>query len=158
MYEELLKSLEQQLSCEDFEKIKNHTLHLGIFSEPYLTYMLEGKKTIESRFSKNKIAPYNQIETDDIVIVKKSGGDIIAYFTIKEILFFKLNEKVIDEIKIKYNKQLCVDENFWNMKKNSNYATILFIDKIVKLKPFPIHKKRMQTWVKLHKRENGNCI
>ncbi len=34
--------------------------------------MLEGKKTIESRFSKNKIAPYEKIAKDDIVLVRKS--------------------------------------------------------------------------------------
>lgn len=61
MYEEILEKLEKQLSNKDMDKIKSTNIHLGIFSEPYLTYMLEGKKTVESRLSKNKIAPYNQI-------------------------------------------------------------------------------------------------
>lgn len=114
-----------------------------------MTYILDGKKTIESRFSKNKIVPYYQISKEDIVIVKKSGGDVLAYFTIKEILFFDLNKIPINEIRLKYNKQLCLDENFWITKKNSNYATLIFIDKIVSLKPFHIAKKGMQTWIKL---------
>ncbi|MCI9434957.1 MAG: hypothetical protein HFI86_06785 [Bacilli bacterium] len=62
MYDEIIKNLGQQLSKQDIDKIKNQKIHLGIFSEPYLTYMLEGKKTIESRFSKNKIVPYNKIQ------------------------------------------------------------------------------------------------
>lgn len=61
MYEEILEKLEKQLSNKDMDKIKSTNIHLGIFSQPYLTYMLEGKKTVESRLSKNKIAPYNQI-------------------------------------------------------------------------------------------------
>lgn len=149
MYEEIISNLEQQLLCLEFEKIKKCCLHLGIFAEPYLTYMLDGKKTIESRFSKNRILPYNKISKEDIVIVKKSGGDVVAYFTIKELLFFDLSKVSIDEIKFKYNKQLCVDDSFWISKKNSNYATLIFIDKIVKLKPFHIKKKGMQTWIKL---------
>lgn len=151
MYKQIIKNLEEQLSIKELTKIKNTSLHIGVFTEPYLTYMLDGKKTIESRFSKNKIMPYNQISKDDIVIVKKSGGNVVAYFTIKEILFFDLNETSINEIKNKYNKQLCVDENFWISKSNSNYATLIIIDKIVKLTPFHIDKKGMQTWVTFNK-------
>lgn len=151
MYEEIIKNLKQQLPNEKLTKIKKHNIHLGVFTEPYLTYMLEGKKTIESRFSKNKILPYNQISKEDIVIVKKSSGDVMAYFTIKELLFLDLSEVYIDEIKSKYNSQLCVNESFWKMKKNSNYATLIFIDKVVKLKPFHIDKRGMQTWIKLNK-------
>lgn len=147
MYEEIMENLKHQLSQEKLNEITKKKLHLGIFANPYLTYMLDGKKTIESRFSKNKILPYNQISKDDIVIVKKSSGNVVAYFTIKEVLFFNLNETPIDEIKNKYNKQLCVDENFWISKSNSNYATLIMIDKIVKLTPFHIDKKGMQTWI-----------
>ena len=120
MYDEIIENLEKQLSNNDMNKIKNRKVHLGIFGEPYLTYMLEGKKTIESRFSKNKIAPYNQITNNYIIIIKKSSGDVLGYFTIKDVLFFDLNITSIDEIKLKYNKQLCVDETFWTTKKNSN--------------------------------------
>lgn len=148
MYEEIMENLKHQLSQEKLNEIAKKKLHLGVFTDPYLTYMLEGKKTIESRFSKNKILPYNQISKDDIVIVKKSSGNVVAYFTIKEILFFDLNETSINEIKNKYNKQLCVNENFWIIKSNSNYATLIMIDEIVKLIPFHIDKKGMQTWVK----------
>lgn len=115
--------------------------------------MLEGKKTIESRFSKYKIAPYNQITKDDIVIVKKSSGNVIAYFTIKEVLFLDLNTTTIDEIKIKYGNELCVDDQFWESKKGSRYATLIKIDKIIKLKPFPINKKGLQTWIPLEKHQ-----
>ncbi|MBR2008651.1 MAG: ASCH domain-containing protein, partial [Peptococcaceae bacterium] len=115
------------------------------------TYLLNGKKTIESRISKYKIAPYNKIDKDDIVFVKKPGGDILAYFTIKEILFIELEDVNISEIKHKYNDRLCVDEKFWISKKDSKYATLIFINDLVKLQPFHINKKGMQTWIKLEK-------
>ena len=150
MYKEIIKNLEQQLTDKELLEIKTHTMHLGVFTEPYLTYILNGNKTIESRFSKNKISPYNKISKDDLVIIKKSSGDILAYFLIKDILFFDLSKTSIDEIKFNYNEHLCVDEKFWLAKKNSNYATLIFIDKIVKLNPFHINKKGMLTWIKLN--------
>ena len=71
MYQSIIENLSKQVENNELTKIQNTKCHLGVFTEPYLTYMLDGKKTIESRFSKNKILPYNQISKDDIVIVKK---------------------------------------------------------------------------------------
>jgi len=149
MYQEILDNLEMQLSSEEFQNITNRNIHLGVFSEPYLTKMLNGTKTIESRFSKHKILPYQKIAKNDIVLVKKSSGMVVAYFTIKEVLFFDLCETSISFIKDKYNKELCVDDEFWKLKENSRYATLIRIDHMVLLQPFAIHKKGMQTWIKL---------
>lgn len=149
MQNEILKNMQEQVSENEQEKLKNKTLHLGIFTQDYLTYMLEGKKTIESRFSKKKTAPYEKITKDDIVFVKKSGGNVIAYFTIKEVLFFDLKETSIEKIKEKYNKDLCLDDSFWENKKACRFATLIFIDQLVKIKPFSINKKGMQTWIVL---------
>lgn len=151
MREEILSNLELQLSKEKYEQIKVKTIHLGVFSEPCLTYMLEGKKTIESRISRKRQAPYQKISPDDVVVVKKSGGGIVAYFTIKEIQFIDLNEVDIHEIKNKYNNGLCVSDAFWEAKKDSSYATLMFLDKLVQLEPFKINKCGMQTWVVLNK-------
>lgn len=151
MYNEIITNLKNQLSKEKFKEIETKRLHLGIFAEPYLTYMLDGRKTIESRFSKNKNLPYKKISKKDIVIVKKSSGNVIAYFTIQDVLFFDLNITPIEEIKNKYGSKLYVDEEFWNHKKDSRYATIIIIDKLFKLVPFSISKKGMQTWIVLEK-------
>lgn len=145
MYREIIDHLPNDTK----EKIKDKKCHLGIFAEPYLTFMLEGKKTIESRFSQKRIAPFNQITKDDIVFIKKSSGNVLGYLTIKEILFFDLNITSIDSIKEKYSRELCVDESFWNQKRDSKYATLIIIDEIFKLEPFKINKKGMQTWIVL---------
>lgn len=146
---QILSNLKEQLSEKEFQWMESKNMHLGIFTEPCLTYMLDGIKTIESRFSKNRILPYEQIETNDIVLVKKSGGNILAFFTIKEILFLDLEKTPISLIRENYEKELCVYQEFWKQKENSRYATLIRIEKIVKLKPFSISKKGMQTWIKL---------
>jgi len=122
-------------------------MHLGVFVEPYITYMLNGKKIIESRFTKNKSKPHNFISNGDIVFIKKSCGSVIGYFIVKKVIFFDLSITLIDVIKDKYAKELCVLDVFWDIKKNSRYAILIFIDKIIKLKSFNITKKGMQTWI-----------
>lgn len=151
MYNEIIDGIKMQVSNEELELIKTSSLHLGVFSEPCLTYMLDGKKTIESRFSKKKILPYGSITKDDIVFVKKSGGGVLAYFKIKDVKFFDLDNYDIEKIKHDYNEFLCVDDNFWQEKRASKYATLILISELVKIKTFHVTKKGMNTWLKIKK-------
>ncbi len=153
MYDEIIENIKTQLSPNELENIKQSTIHLGVFTEPYLTFMLDGKKTIESRFSKNRILPFEHIGKSDIVFLKKSSGNVVGYMTIRDILFIDLTKTSLEEIKHKYGNRLCVDESFWQAKRDSKYATLLFIDKITKLAPFHVTKKGMQTWLIVKKKK-----
>ncbi len=150
MKNEIYKQIIYNLCDNDLKMIKGKAIHLGIFNEPYLSLMLSGKKTIESRFSKNKIHPYKNINKDDIVFIKKSGGKIIGYFNIKKIIFFDLQKTNIEIIKEKYNNQLHLDEDFWIAKSNCRYATLIFIDNLHTIKPFNIVRREMQSFIKLN--------
>jgi hypothetical protein len=57
---------------------KRFTLHLGIFREPYLTSIMEGKKTIETRFAKRSCAPYKRIAAGDIIVLKRAAARIVG--------------------------------------------------------------------------------
>ena len=132
-----------------FDKVKNKCLHVGVFVEPYLSYIIEGKKTIESRFSKNKIAPYNKITKDDVIIVKKASGDIVGFIEITDIIFLDLTKTSIDKIKLIYGVKICAKDTFWEMKKDSRYATLIFIKKFTSINSFSITKNDMQSWIVL---------
>lgn len=131
-------------------KLAGRKLHLGIFSQPYLTLMINGVKTIESRFSKNKTAPYERISKDDIVFVKRSGRAVVGYLEIDSVAFFDLAKKPIQEIKGEYNAGICADEEFWRAKAQSRYATLIFIKELHLLSPFTVTKKDMRTWIVLN--------
>ncbi len=151
LYIDIQRELEQQLDNELYKRIKNSKIHLGIFKQPFLDLMLDGKKTIESRFSKNKIAPYGIISKNDIVIVKESSKNVIALFTIKEVLQFSMKDTSVHSLKEKYNNEILADNQFWdNKEKTSNYATLIRINKLIKLKPFSINKVGMQSWIVLN--------
>ena len=145
MYEEIIDNLSKQLSREELEYIKSKQLHLGIFIEPGLTDILNEKRTLEIRFSKNRQTPFGKLNNGDIVILKRTGGDVVGYFSIKKAEFFENID--MQEMKEKYNHLLLASEDIWKLKKDSKYATLIFIDKVVSLKPFHINKKGMQTWV-----------
>jgi ASC-1-like (ASCH) protein len=58
----------------------SNSLHLAILNEPYLEYILQGKKTIESRFSLTRVPPYKQVSKGDIVFLKQYGDPIVGLF------------------------------------------------------------------------------
>lgn len=137
---------------EKIERDKEAVVHLAIVSQPYLSRILSGEKTIESRYSINLIAPYKKIKEGDIVLLKKTGGEVIAIFEAGKIQFFSIStQSVLEKIKEDYNDQLKIDDKFWNEKKNSNYATLIDIRKLWKVPQFNICKKNRAAWMILGK-------
>src|SRR5688572_14494747 len=67
-----------------------YTLHLGVFVEPFLGYMLDGRKTVESRFSTRRFAPYHRAERGDVVLIKRSGGPIVGVCRVVDAWFYRL--------------------------------------------------------------------
>ena len=49
MYDEIFSNLEKKLPNSELNELRNKNIHLGIFCEPYLTFMLEGKKIIRRK-------------------------------------------------------------------------------------------------------------
>ena len=93
-------------------------IHIAIMVEPYLSYILNGRKTIESRISQKKSSPFKKVERKDIVILKKSGGDIEAVFEAGEVSFFEqLNPKKYQKLKMPIMIKYAVMRNFGKKKK-----------------------------------------
>lgn len=151
MYQTVMEQLSKQLSEKQFEEIKGRKIHLGIFMEPGLSDIMGGKRTIEARFGKNRSAPYGQIAGGDIVVMKKTGGSVSGYFTVGKAEFLCISEISMPEIKLLYNDRLRISDELWELKKDSRYATLIFIDEVRKLDGFGIPKKGMQTWIVLNK-------
>jgi len=110
--------------------------HLAIFKQPYLDLILAGTKTIESRFSQKRIAPFGKINIGDIVIMKVSGGLVLGEFEVSKVMSFSnLNNQKWNEIK-KYSKEICSDQDsdFWKKRLNAKYATLIGIQNVVRYK------------------------
>src|SRR6266567_8274426 len=110
--------------------------HLAVFRQPFLDLILEGKKTIESRFAKVRCAPHGVIETGDIVLLKKTGWSVYGEFTVDRVeSFTRMQSKEWEALK-KYSKEICSDrvKNFWEMRAESNYVTLVWIKDVKRYK------------------------
>ncbi|QMW05414.1 ASCH domain-containing protein [Spirosoma foliorum] len=124
-------------------------IHLGIFVEPFLQYIFEGRKTVESRFSINKTAPYDKVNVGDVLLLKRSGGPIIGLCQISQIWSYQLTPSLFKQIQRTFSSALCVEgSDFWQRKKESQYATLMAIDEIACLDSYLyIDKRDRRGWV-----------
>lgn len=126
------------------------SVHLAIFTEELMEKLIDGEKKLESRFSNNFISPHGQVKKGDLIAVKKSGGPVTAVFIAGEVMSFQnLNNAKINELKKKYTERLglSIKDEFWTLKAESRYATLINVDKVKKLNPFLVGKKDRTAWV-----------
>lgn len=134
---------------------KNKSIHLGIFIEPFLSHILDGKKKWESRFSVNRCAPYNKVKNGDYLLIKKSGGPILGIVEITKVIYFELDKGSFDVIRKNYSELLCIEDPlFWETKKDASYATLMKLSSIRKLNPIDFIKQDRRGWVVLENRTN----
>lgn len=147
MLTELQSAAKQLLDWKGVNLASVPNIHIAIMSEPFLSYVLEGKKTVESRFSLNRIAPYGKAHTDDIVFMK--SGPIVGYFIVSWVKMFDLSEYPISEIAREYGTAICADEAFWKRKSDKRYVTLMGIKDVQALTPAKITKLDQRAWVSL---------
>lgn len=122
-------------------------VHIAIMHQPFLRYVFEGQKTVESRFSLHKIAPYQKVQTGDVVFMK--AGPVVGCFTVAWVKYFDLGEYPIEEIEKQYGDGICGDAEFWKVKSNKRYATLIGISDVQQLTPRQFEKHDRRAWVSL---------
>ena len=137
--------------------------HLAILAHGWLDLILDGKKTIESRFTKVRCAPFGKVHEGDVVYVKESGGLVKGMFTVAKVETFEvLTQAIILQIFVTEFPQVIIEllEKFdvgipisyrppyeWQV---SNYATLIHILNPVRFEtPFPVPKRDSRAWVVL---------
>ena len=122
--------------------------HLAILKQPFLNMILSGEKTIETRWSMHKIAPYNKLSIGDEILLKETSKDVIATAKVKDFKYFELTPKIADEIKQKYGKEIGVYkfEN-WENYRNKKYCTLIWLENVEKVKPFKVKRSNGAGWI-----------
>lgn len=122
--------------------------HLAIMRKDWklIEKIVSGEKTIESRWYKAKVAPWNRIAAGDIVWFKDSGMPVSAKAEVESVLQFEnYSEEQLRELLGKYHGpgKICfttsLDEVF-SWAKKRKYCILMFLKNPMKVKPFEIDK------------------
>lgn len=132
----------------------NFNLHLAIFREPYLRFILEGRKTVETRFAKCACSPYGRVADGDVLVLKRSGGPVMAICIVKKVWFYRLASDSLDEIRKKFGEAICpAAASFWKDRKDAAYATLILVGHVTPVQDVEIKKRDRRGWVTFENRQ-----
>jgi len=133
-----------------FDGSSPNSVHLAIFVEPYLKFILEGRKTVESRFNSHRCAPYQKVQVGDILLLKRSGGPVVGLCEVANVWFYRLDPESWDTIKYEFAQDLYVqDPSFWEKRQHASYATLMRIQHVCPIEPAKFTKYDRRGWVLL---------
>ena len=124
--------------------------HIGVFRQPYLDKIIKGEKTIESRFTKSKVPPFRKVHPNDLILMKESPGSIIGLARVSETKYFgPLLPGQARDVMDKYNQGLVLDDIFRQIKQDSIYVTLIYLDKPILIKPIVLIKSDRRSWISM---------
>jgi hypothetical protein len=136
-----------------FEPSSAIGLHLAVFAEPFLSLVLDGRKTVESRFSRVRCAPFDLVSEGDIILLKKVAGPICGLVLAKRAWFYELDKQVFAGIRKTYGSTICADDEFWRHRRNASYATLIELAEPTAIPAMPCDKRDRRGWVPLRSRQ-----
>jgi adenylate kinase family enzyme len=126
-------------------------VHVAIFSQPFLEYVLTGTKTVDSRFSKNRIAPYDHVASGDMILIKQTGGPVIGVCSAERVWCYELDKAILKDIRNQFGRLICASEEFWRSRRERSYGTLILLKDVRPVTPFLIDKKDRRGWVTVKK-------
>jgi len=125
--------------------------HVAILKEPYLSLILDLIKTIESRFLKTRSSPWLKVKENDLIYLKKSGGNILGKALVERVEYFSgLTFEKIEALVERYRDQLQIRPDFLELKKDSKYAILIWLKNVQRIAPITYFQKGQQAWIVLH--------
>jgi len=120
--------------------------HIAIMNKRWklIPKIINGTKTIESRWYVNKIKPWNSIKVGERVFFKNSGEPITVSTVVSKVLQFEnLDETQFRNIMEEYGDGIQVIEREYDeYYQSKNYCILVFLKDVKQLeKPFDISKK-----------------
>ncbi|MBK7534008.1 MAG: hypothetical protein IPI49_01290 [Myxococcales bacterium] len=155
-----LATIDRALNFDSFWAARCHQLrgrapktgvHLAVLVEPFLGYVLDGSKTIESRFAIRRLAPYGHVHAGDVVLLKAASGPVAGICAVEETWFFQLNCERVASIRKEFGKAMRADTPaFWEQRKAAAFASLMRVGKVRALpKPMACPKRDRRGWVVL---------
>ena len=121
--------------------------HVAIMKKSWgmLPRILAGGKKIESRWYKNKAAPWGKIQTGEKIYFKNTGEPVSVAARVGRILSFEnLTPEKVKEILEKYGRDDGIEkeklQDYVNLFKDKKYCLLVFLERPSRIPPFEIDK------------------
>lgn len=125
--------------------------HIAILKQPFFDMILDGEKTIESRWSMDRRAPYNRVKVGDAILLKETGKDVTAAAEVKKVEYFELTPEKVESLRAKYGRQIGVDKfQNWSDYLKKKYCTLIWLENVRKIEPIHVPNSHGAGWITLN--------
>ena len=122
--------------------------HVAILKKEWvlLPKILEGTKTVESRWYKTRRVPWNKIKAGETVYFKDSGEPVTARAKVSKVMQYTINNNE-DALELMQKHALAdlgintIPESVCQYIRDKKYAIFIWFTSIEKVKPFNIDKR-----------------
>ena len=126
--------------------------HIAILKKSLrlLPKIVNGEKTIESRWYKTRRAPWNQVKKGEVVYFKNSGEPVTVKAIVEDVKQFELTRNKIEQILQTYGSRIGVDSTFVEDVKDKKYCILIFLHNAQEVEPFDVDKTgygNMAAWM-----------
>lgn len=123
-------------------------LHLAVLNEPYLGFILDGRKTVESRFAMRRVPPYQRVYPTDVLLLKRAAGPIVGLCQVTDTWFYSLTNDSWNTIRQVFAQSLCADwPDFWASRQKARFVTLMRIGQVRAVGPIACDKRDRRGWV-----------
>lgn len=110
--------------------------------------ILDGTKTIESRWSMHECAPYQKVEPGDLLLLKESGRPVTACATAAKVAYYELTPSLVDELRLQYGKEIgAEDAAAWESTRDKRYGTLIWLADVHKITPIFVPRAHGAGWI-----------
>lgn len=131
--------------------------HIAIMKKEWglIDRILSGEKVLETRWYKNRYAPWNKVKKGDYLYFKNPGGKVSVKATVVKVEQFEVGDENIRNsiVKSVWEKDLGKNgkkEILIDYARDKRYCIIIWFTKVEKICPFDINKKgfgSMSSWI-----------
>lgn len=126
--------------------------HLAVMTGLYLDRLLDGTKTIESRFTRHRIAPFQQVGSGDVIFFKQAACPITAVGLAGAVQHLDLGVVPLRQLADQFGAAIAPAEpSFWTDRAAARYATLVTMLDVVETEPVPVQKRDRRGWVVLNR-------
>jgi len=124
--------------------------HLVILKKPNMDAILDGRKQVESRFSRVRGPAFGRVFVGDRLFLKVSSGPVCAIARVAAVENFEdLTPRRIIELKQRYNRYIVGSDEYWRSKSDSKFGLLAWIEDVRHIEPVRISKNDWRAWVVL---------
>jgi len=122
--------------------------HVAILKPYYLELILQGVKCIECRLSQVRRPPFGCVAAGEKILLKLSGGPVVAETVAKKVRFFdKLTRESLEEINRNYNDKIMANKDYWRQHRKAKYCSLIWLGKIREITPCHITNRTRSGWL-----------